>query len=168
MSPTQPYTAGGNGEEQPHHPPGALSLLPGDKDSSTKGRHGALHHLHPPAKLKLTVHSQNPSLPSSLAAPMDAMGMGCSGDTGGPGDADTRTLQTKQTACELLAPSPDTLLGLRRAANALLSIYITRNAQSKGWGLQEGGVSADCSQDPPVRKPPRSLSVSGYMACIRG
>lgn len=63
-----------------------------------------------------------------------------------------------------LAPSPEgappqrRLTG-QRAAQLLASIYITRNAQNGGWRAGEG-VSADCSQDPLVRNPPCSVSVS--------
>lgn len=65
---------------------------------------------------------------------------------------------------ELLAPSPDGLLGSEEGCERSLSIYITRNAQNRGgqaggggWGV---GVLADCSQDPLVRNPLSSVSVS--------
>lgn len=78
------------------------------------------------------------------------------GGTAGPGDALSRdtaltlileTLQTvpgkapeSRLTAELLAPSPDGLLGSERAASARLSIYITRNAQNRGAQAGKGGI----------------------------
>lgn len=104
---------------------------------------------------------------------MHATGM--HGGTAGPRDAlprDTTLMLTRKTLqtvpakapesrlpAELLAPSPDGLLGSEEGCERS-PLYLHYQECKKQGGAGWGGVLADCSQDPLVRNPPCSVSVS--------
>lgn len=78
-----------------------------------------------------------------------------------------KTLQTvpakapgSRLSAGLLAPSPDGLLGSEEGCERL-PLYLHYQECTKQGGRRLGwGVLADCSQDPLVRNPPCSVSVS--------